>query len=70
MSDSTFCYLFFVFLFPCIKNSNPNSQTFVKLLEDHQDIFHKSRTAKTIHNHWLLMKHYQLLSDQSGESYI
>jgi len=49
-----------------LANSNPTIQIFEKLLEDNQDVFHKSRTAKTIHNHWLLMKHYQLLVDQSA----
>ncbi|XP_065051885.1 microspherule protein 1-like isoform X3 [Rhopilema esculentum] len=49
-------------------NSNPNLQRFENLFEENQSIFHKSRTAKALLNHWLLMKHYQLLSDQSARS--
>jgi hypothetical protein len=28
--------------------------------------FHPYRTAKSIMQHWLQMKHYQLLDDQTG----
>lgn len=48
-----------------LQNSNPNTKIFEKILEDNPEVFHKTRTAKSIHNHWLLMKHYQLLSDQT-----
>ena len=29
--------------------------------------FHPYRTAKSIMQHWLQMKHYQLLDDQTGK---
>ncbi|KAL3854849.1 hypothetical protein ACJMK2_014088 [Sinanodonta woodiana] len=48
-----------------ISTSQPNIEVFQDLLEKHPDVFYPTRTAKTLHNHWLLMKQYHLLPDQS-----
>lgn len=45
--------------------SNPTLETFQELLDKHPDIFYPTRTAKALHSHWLLMKQYHLLPDQS-----
>ncbi|XP_046843743.1 microspherule protein 1-like [Xenia sp. Carnegie-2017] len=42
-----------------------NVQYFQKLLEDNTATFHQYRTAKSVMQHWLQMKHYQLLDDQT-----
>eukprot|EP00794_Sanderia_malayensis_P017403 gene17403-19146_t len=49
-------------------NSSQDLLSFEKLFNQNQSIFHKSRTAKSLLNHWLLMRHYQLLIDQSGKT--
>lgn len=41
-------------------------QDFQKVLEDNIDVFHRTRDAKHLYNHWLLLRHYHLLSCQSG----
>ncbi|XP_045188939.2 microspherule protein 1-like isoform X2 [Mercenaria mercenaria] len=45
--------------------SNPSLETFQELLDKHPDTFYPTRTPKALHNHWLLMKQYHLLPDQS-----
>ncbi|GFS02373.1 microspherule protein 1-like, partial [Elysia marginata] len=45
--------------------SQPSLDTFQSLLQQHADVFHPARTAKTLQCHWLLMKQYHLLPDQT-----
>ncbi|GFN97870.1 hypothetical protein PoB_002437600 [Plakobranchus ocellatus] len=45
--------------------SQPTFDTFQSLLQQHPDVFHPARTAKTLQCHWLLMKQYHLLPDQT-----
>lgn len=45
--------------------SSPNIEVFKDLLDKNPDSFYPTRTAKSLHSHWLLMKHYHLLPDQS-----
>lgn len=45
--------------------SQPTADTFQDLLEKESDVFHPLRTAKALQNHWILMKQYHLLPDQS-----
>ncbi|KXJ16530.1 microspherule protein 1 isoform X1 [Exaiptasia diaphana] len=40
-------------------------EVFEELLDKNPSIFHPCRTSVTLRNHWLLMRQYQLLSDQS-----
>ena len=47
--------------------SQPTVDTFQEVLRRNPTEFHPSRTAKTLHNHWVLMKQYYLLPDQSGK---
>lgn len=48
--------------------NNPTMQDFQKVLEDNIDVFHRTRDAKHLYNHWLLLRHYHLLSCQSAKS--
>ena len=50
-------------------NSHPNSETFVELLQSHIDVFLPYRTAKNLHSHWLRLKHFHLLNDQTVEQF-
>lgn len=43
---------------------NPKLETFQELLDKNASIFYSARTAKSLQNHWQLMKQYQLLPDQ------
>ncbi|CAG5118302.1 unnamed protein product, partial [Candidula unifasciata] len=45
--------------------SQPTLETFQNLLAQHPELFHPARTAKTLQSHWLLMKQYHLLPDQT-----
>ncbi|CAH1788008.1 unnamed protein product [Owenia fusiformis] len=45
--------------------SQPQMEVFNDLLSKHSSVFHPMRTGKVLHNHWLLMKQYHLLPDQS-----
>lgn len=45
--------------------TTPTLETFQELLDKYPDIFYPPRTSKTLQNHWLLMKQYHLLPDQS-----
>ncbi|XP_005103942.1 microspherule protein 1 [Aplysia californica] len=45
--------------------SQPTLESFQSLLQQHPDVFHPARTPKTLHCHWLLMKQYHLLPDQT-----
>ncbi|CAL1531770.1 unnamed protein product [Lymnaea stagnalis] len=45
--------------------SQPTVESFQTLLQQHPDVFHPARTAKTLQSHWLLMKQYHLLPDQT-----
>ncbi|XP_053675554.1 microspherule protein 1 [Anopheles nili] len=49
-------------------NENPSLETFQELLNKNSPIFYHSRTAKSLLNHWQLMKQYSLLPDQSVQS--
>jgi len=44
--------------------SNPSFDDFQNILNDKIHIFHKSRTASTLQDHWQLLRHYNLLSCQ------
>ena len=48
------------------KDTRPNVEDFQKLLDDNMSIFHITRTAGKLHNHWRLLRHYQLLNCQTG----
>ncbi|XP_065827278.1 microspherule protein 1-like isoform X2 [Oscarella lobularis] len=39
---------------------------FEELLEKHGGTFFRTRTPKSLYDHWLKMKHYRLLKDQKG----
>lgn len=43
----------------------PTPESFQELLSDNPTSFHPGRTTKSLHSHWLLMKQYHLLPDQS-----
>ncbi|WAR10983.1 MCRS1-like protein [Mya arenaria] len=45
--------------------TTPNLETFKELLDQHAETFYPTRTPKCLHAHWLLMKQYHLLPDQS-----
>jgi len=47
------------------QTSSPTLETFQDLLDRHPEVFYPTRTAKSLHTHWLLMKQYHLLPDQS-----
>ncbi|XP_030372706.1 microspherule protein 1 [Scaptodrosophila lebanonensis] len=46
----------------------PKMEQFQELLEKNAAVFYCARTAKSLHNHWLLLKQYNLLPDQSIRS--
>ncbi|KAL5005838.1 hypothetical protein ScPMuIL_016996 [Solemya velum] len=48
-----------------ISTSQPTVETFEDLLDKNPDTFYPARTGKALHNHWLLLKQYHLLPDQS-----
>lgn len=48
-----------------LQTSNPTLETFQELLDKQPDTFYPTRTSKALHTHWLLMKQYHLLPDQS-----
>lgn len=41
-------------------------ELFQDLLDKNPSVFHQCRSPKALRNHWLLMRQYQLLSDQTG----
>ncbi|EDW79894.1 uncharacterized protein Dwil_GK17773 [Drosophila willistoni] len=43
----------------------PKLEQFQELLDQNAAIFYSARTAKSLQNHWLLLKQYYLLPDQS-----
>ncbi|KAK6166444.1 hypothetical protein SNE40_023134 [Patella caerulea] len=43
----------------------PSLEKFQELINENPDVFHPARTPKALHTHWLLMKQYHLLPDQS-----
>lgn len=43
---------------------NPKLEQFQELLDKNASIFYSARTAKSLQNHWQMMKQYQLLTDQ------
>lgn len=45
--------------------SQPTEETFQELLNGHTETFLLHRTARCLMNHWTLMKHYHLLTDQT-----
>ncbi|KAM9410578.1 microspherule protein 1 [Pholidichthys leucotaenia] len=45
--------------------SQPKLDVFQELLSKHPDVFHPSRTPKSLLVHWQLLKQYYLLDDQS-----
>lgn len=46
-------------------NSPASLELFQDLLDKNPSVFHQCRSAKALRNHWLLMRQYQLLSDQT-----
>ena len=60
-------YTFSLFLFFHFQTSSPSMEVFKDLLDKNPDTFYPTRTPKSLHSHWLLMKHYHLLPDQSGK---
>ena len=51
-----------------MQTSQPTLETFEKLLGDNRLTFFSLRTAKSLQTHWLLMKQYHLLPDQTGNT--
>lgn len=47
------------------QNSHPAPEKFQELLEQNPHVFYPTRTAKSLMNHWQLLKQYQLLPDQT-----
>ncbi|XP_067932134.1 microspherule protein 1-like [Watersipora subatra] len=45
--------------------SQPTQATFSELLSNNLRKFHRVRTSQSLHEHWMLMKHYHLLPDQA-----
>lgn len=45
--------------------ANPAEEEFQELLDKNSIVFHPSRTAKALFNHWQLLKQYSLLPDQT-----
>jgi len=54
------------FNFCLFQNSQPDLEVFQKLLEENANVFYESRAPKTLFNHWLLMRQYHLLPDQTS----
>ncbi|XP_076088814.1 microspherule protein 1-like [Mytilus galloprovincialis] len=48
-----------------LSTSQPNIEVFEELIDKNPESFYPLRTPKSLHNHWLLMKQYHLLPDQS-----
>lgn len=48
-----------------LSTSQPTLEIFQDLLNKYPDVFHPSRMATCLQNHWVLMKQYHLLPDQS-----
>jgi hypothetical protein len=48
------------------QNSQANVETFEEMLLKNPTVFHPTRTAKSLQTHWLLMRQYHLLPDQTG----
>lgn len=44
---------------------SPGIETFQDLLDKNASVFYPARTAKALSNHWVLMKQYSLLPDQT-----
>merc|ERR1712018_329824 len=42
-------------------------QDFQRLLDEKRDVFHKCRTATTLRDHWQLLRHYNLLNEQTPQ---
>ena len=57
--------LFYIISF-FFQTSQPTLEIFEDLIDKNPETFYPLRTPKTLHNHWLLMKQYHLLPDQSG----
>ena len=52
------------------KDTGPNVEDFQKLLDNNMSTFHITRTAGKLHNHWRLLRHYQLLNCQTGLQFL
>eukprot|EP00126_Sphaerothecum_destruens_P002649 Sdes_comp16084_c0_seq1m5287 len=48
-------------------NSNPQLEDFENLLIHHRGSFHRTRTSKSLHSHWLLLNHFHLLDTEKGK---
>lgn len=46
-------------------NSQPSLSLFEELLQKYPTVFFPGRTAESLHTHWLLLKQYHLLPDQT-----
>ena len=60
-------------IFSCLTHTHLHPQTdpghletFQSLLRDNPCVFHACRTATSLHHHWVLMGHYNLLNNQKG----
>ena len=51
-----------------LQNTTASVEYFQRLLDDNPMTFHPYRTAKSSMEHWLQMKHYQLLDDQTSQN--
>jgi len=49
-----------------MQTSQPTLETFENLLADNRLKFFPLRTARSLQTHWLLMKQYHVLPDQTG----
>ena len=57
-------YLTHIHFFP--QTDPGHLETFQSLLRDNPCVFHACRTATSLHHHWVLMGHYNLLNNQKG----
>lgn len=47
-------------------DDDTSKETFQKLLDEHLNVFHPSRNAESLKDHWLLLRHYHLLNCQTA----
>ena len=64
----TFCFskTSYHFSVSCSQSDAGHLETFQAVLKDNPAVFHTCRTATSLHHHWVLMGHYNLLNDQKG----
>lgn len=52
------------------KASQPTQEDFQNVLNENVETFHRCRTAEILEDHWKLLRHYHLLSCQTGIYFI